>query len=135
MAKAALRDVSKATVAEPINTLAALIDEAGRVNAERSALDKAYRKLREAIEAQMDIPTTKEPTRIDGEEFYANLKFHTQKSVDIKTLFKRHPSVFWALADVPVKALEDSLGPEEAHGLVGVGYKNVPTLSIERKKN
>src|SRR5258708_4148161 len=122
MAKTALRDVSKASVAAPANTLAQLIDEAGHIREQRSALDKAYNRLRVAIEGQMVMPEVGQSNRIDGSEFYANLQFHTQKQVKIKELFRKHPDIFWALIEIPVKALEDTLGPTESHKLVNVTY-------------
>jgi hypothetical protein len=73
MAQAALRDVSKAPVKAKAGTLAALIDEAGRLAQEKSQLEKAVEKLKQEIESRMDIPGLTEPSEGNGGRVQGNL--------------------------------------------------------------
>ena len=115
--------------AERQNSLSQLIDQAGRVNAEKSALDGVYKELRSKIEAEMPMG---ESDRLEtfGDEYKAVRDYPTKKQVDVKALFKKHPDIFWRLVTVPVSVLEQQLGEVDAFPFIQKEEADMPILRI-----
>ena len=109
-----------------------LIDQAGKINAEKTALDKAYKELRDKIELELQ----KRDGRVEvfGQEFKATYDNPTSQVVDVKELAKKKPSIFWRLATVPVSVLNEVLGKEEANEFIDLHTSETRRLNISAIK-
>jgi hypothetical protein len=116
-----------------------LVDDAGRLKEERSAIDKAYAHTREELQFELQLAVQpdasgKIDSTFDGEEFYAHFKTGVENSVNVKKLFRQFPDIFWKLVKIGVGDVEKALGKVEAKVFIVSNYADTPTLTINRRR-
>ena len=130
MAVATIRDAKKVT---PAKGLSQLIDQAGELNEQKNAYEKAYNELREQIALAMPMGDSDEVEK-RGERYEARRAYPAEKRIDPEKLFKFNKSLFWRLVKVQIGDAEQSLPADVFHKLLEVNLADKPRLTITKIK-
>ena len=112
-----------------------LIDEAGRVNSQISALRKKYDSLRAQLEIAMPFPADGQNTVVEAGEFEAALEYKFQTYVSPQRLMEMDAQVFWGIVKVPVGEAEKMLTPDVFHYVSEKRPGDLPVLTVRQRRH
>jgi hypothetical protein len=114
-------------------TLPELIDHAGRLNVQKTAIENEYKAARREIEALLTIPDGQDKVVECGETHEAVYEYPVSTQVDILALFEETRELFFQLVKIPVGDLKLALDPIDFHRLTSPQRSNATKLTIQKK--
>lgn len=112
-----------------------LIDEAGHVNSQISALRKRYDSLRAQLEIAMPFPTDDQSHIVEAGEFEAVFEYKFQTHVSPQRLMEMDAQVFWGIVKVPVGEAQKMLTPDVFHYVSEKRPGDLPVLTVRQRRH
>lgn len=114
-------------------TLPELIDHAGQLNVQKTALENAYKAARKEIEALLSIPDGQDKIIAQGETHEAIYEYPISTEVDILALYELDRELFFQLVKIPIGDLKLAVDAVTLHQLTAPKRSNATKLTIQKR--